>query len=93
VTIDHEIEKNQRPTDPDLMFSLTCRQCDAGQHITCYEEAVLEGWMEIHEAEEDWRTSDMLGNYMGLCPDCRAEEELEQEQRRQKAQVQQTGSC
>ncbi len=53
-------------------FSLTCVMCDAGGDIDTPEQAIEEGWTEIVEA-----TDLAMANYMGLCPICRKEEELE----------------
>lgn len=71
--IDKEIDKNYRRTNPDLPFSLSCHACDAGTEIMSFEQAVLEGWTGIEEEVDG-----LSYNHVGLCPECRAEEEVEQ---------------
>jgi len=46
-------------------FSLTCTECDAGENVDTFQQAKLEGWLEL------MHTGD-LGNawFMGLCPQC-----------------------
>lgn len=48
------------------VFSLTCRDCDAGEEIESEEQAIEQGWIRI-EAAFDLP----MANYCGLCPDCR----------------------
>lgn len=49
-------------------FSLSCGECDAGQGIASYADAVAAGWTEICVDE------DGLGwNFLGTCPECRRE--------------------
>jgi hypothetical protein len=58
---------------PDVPFSLTCEQCDAGMEIGSYEEAVAAGWTDIEYAPDY-----LMANFVGLCPGCGlAEQEKE----------------
>lgn len=52
------------------LFSLVCRECDAGQGLTSEEEAIAEGWNEIEMA-----LALPQANFCGLCPDCRARQD------------------
>lgn len=56
---------------PDVIFSLVCETCDAGTGIETYEQAVKEGWTDITYAPDL-----PMANFVGLCPQCRHEEEL-----------------
>lgn len=51
-------------------FSLVCEECDAGLEIRNYEQAVTAGWTNIVFAPDL-----PMANFVGLCPDCRREEE------------------
>ncbi len=58
-----------RRTDRQLAepaFSLTCRECDAGEDVETEEQAIALGWTEIEPAFDLPQA-----NYCGLCPDCR----------------------
>jgi len=50
-------------------FTLSCETCDAGMDIDTPEQALAEGWIEIDE-DFDGRS----WNYLGLCPECQAED-------------------
>ncbi len=54
----------------DVPFSLTCARCDAGTEIGTHEEAVAQAWSEITYAPDL-----PMANFVGLCPECRHEEE------------------
>jgi hypothetical protein len=54
----------------DVPFSLVCEQCDAGMEIGSFSEALAAGWTDVRPAPDL-----PSANYLGLCPDCRAEEE------------------
>jgi hypothetical protein len=54
----------------DVPFSLVCEQCDGGMEIQSFEQAVAAGWMFIRLAPDLPSAS-----FLGLCPDCRREEE------------------
>jgi hypothetical protein len=58
------------PIPRDVPFSLTCQQCDAGMEIETYEEALAQGWLDITNAPDL-----PMANFLGLCPECRREEE------------------
>lgn len=47
-------------------FSIVCAECDAGQEISSYEQALAAGWTSI-EYDPDLPQA----NYIGVCPDCR----------------------
>ncbi|MEZ6063574.1 MAG: hypothetical protein R3C19_24760 [Planctomycetaceae bacterium] len=52
--------------------SLTCSDCDDGQHIASLTEAIDAGWTEIRPV------SNLLeATHLGLCPDCRREQDYE----------------
>lgn len=54
----------------DVHFSLVCELCDAGCGIDTHEEALALGWTNIiYEPDLP------MANFIGLCPDCRLEEE------------------
>lgn len=55
---------------PEPVFSLVCRECDAGMDIDTEEQATLEGWSGIEPAFDLPQA-----NYCGLCPDCQKEQE------------------
>jgi hypothetical protein len=55
---------------PDIAFSLTCERCDAGMDIDSYDQALAQGWTGI-----DYDPDGLAWNFVGLCPDCRREEE------------------
>ena len=61
----------------DVPFSLSCTECD-GDSPESYEEAVRDGWTQITYYPEGFSE-----NFLGLCPDCRREEEQKQDQLRQ----------
>lgn len=52
------------------VFSLCCTGCDAGGDIETPEQAIAQGWSDIDE-DFDGRS----WNYLGTCPDCRAEDD------------------
>lgn len=52
--------------------SLTCYECDAGEHIASLKQAVDEGWTEIVGDDDLTVTS-----HLGTCPTCRMEEDQE----------------
>lgn len=52
--------------DTTPAFSLTCRECDAGQGIASHDEARSEGWIEIEPSPELIEAS-----FCGLFPACR----------------------
>jgi hypothetical protein len=53
--------------DVDLtVFTLVCAECDAGDHISSYEQALAEGWTRISYAPDS-----PMANYVGMCPVCR----------------------
>ena len=58
------------PINENVPFSLVCVNCDAGSEIASIEEAVAEGWTGI-EFDPDLP----MANFVGLCPDCRREEQ------------------
>jgi hypothetical protein len=61
MTTDHDFD------DVDLtVFTLTCAECDAGDHITSYDQASAEGWTRVTYAPDL-----PMANYVGICPDCR----------------------
>lgn len=49
-------------------FTLVCADCDAGDEITSFDQALAEGWSRI-----DFAPDLPMANYVGLCPDCRTE--------------------
>ncbi|MEZ6129184.1 MAG: hypothetical protein R3C59_10920 [Planctomycetaceae bacterium] len=53
-------------------LSITCYDCDAGQHIASIEQALIEGWTEI-EADEKLRVT----SHLGICPECRRAQDRE----------------
>lgn len=53
-------------------FSLVCTDCDAGDPITSYDQALVEGWTDITYYPEL-----AMANYVGKCPDCAREEREE----------------
>jgi len=61
----------------DVPFSLSCTECDCDSPDS-YEEAIRDGWTEIVYYPEG-----SSENFLGLCPDCRREEEQKQDQLRQ----------
>jgi len=61
----------------DVPFSLSCTECDCDSPDS-YEDAVSDGWTEITFYPEGYSE-----NFLGLCPDCRREEEQKQAQIRQ----------
>ena len=61
----------------DVPFSLSCTECD-GDSPHSYNDAVKDGWTQIVYFPEG-----SSENFLGLCPDCRREEEQKQEQLRQ----------
>lgn len=55
-----------------ISFSLTCRECDAGDGFNTRREAIAAGWIDIgYHDGPSW-------NYLGHCPDCQVAE-VEQE--------------
>jgi hypothetical protein len=54
----------------DVVFSIVCQRCDADSHLTCHEQAIAEGWFWIAYAPDL-----PIANFVGLCPDCKREEE------------------
>ena len=50
--------------------SLTCYECDAGQHVTSLSQAVDEGWTEI-VGDKDLTVT----THLGTCPICRLQED------------------
>jgi hypothetical protein len=65
-----EITIMQEEIPADVVFSLVCEVCDAGSNITCHEQAIAEGWTDIIYAPDL-----PMANFVGLCPDCKREEE------------------
>ena len=61
----------------DVPFSLSWTECD-GDSPASYEDAVKDGWTQIVYFPEGCSE-----NFLGLCPDCRREEEQKQDQLRQ----------
>jgi hypothetical protein len=61
----------------DVPFSLSCTECDCDSPDT-YEDALSDGWTQIEYYPEG-----SSENFLGLCPDCRREEEQKQAQIRQ----------
>lgn len=55
---------------PDVVFSLVCALCDAGGDIETLDQALEEGWSDI-----SYEPDMPMANFLGLCPDCRREEE------------------
>jgi hypothetical protein len=55
-----------RQSEHGSPFTLVCAQCDAGDHITSYDQALTEGWTRIEFAPDL-----PMANYVGICPDCR----------------------
>lgn len=53
----------------EVQFSLVCETCDAGMEIESYEQAIAEQWTEIEHAPDLPQA-----NFIGLCPECRAEQ-------------------
>ncbi len=53
-------------------FSLTCRHCDAGMDMETPEQATAAGWTEIEDVADE---GFLEANYLGLCPDCKREED------------------
>ena len=53
----------------DVPFSLSCTECDCDSPDS-YEEALSDGWTQIEYYPEG-----SSENFLGLCPDCRREEE------------------
>lgn len=47
-------------------FTIACRLCGAGRHITLQSEAEREGWEHVQFTPEN-----QTANYVGLCPSCR----------------------
>lgn len=52
---------------PEQPFVLSCWVCDAGDGITCKEEALALGWVDIE------RDDGLSWNDIGACPECKAE--------------------
>jgi hypothetical protein len=52
-----------------LVFSLTCAHCDAGEGLQSQEDAINAGWIRITEAPEL-----PMANFVGICPSCKATE-------------------
>ena len=61
----------------DVPFSLSCTECDCDSPDS-YEAALSDGWTQIEYYPEG-----SSENFLGLCPDCRREEEQKQDQLRQ----------
>lgn len=61
----------------DVPFSLSCTECDCDSPDS-YEEALSDGWTQITYYPEGFSE-----NFLGVCPDCRREEEQKQDQLRQ----------
>ena len=59
----------------DVPFSLSCTECDCDSPDT-YEDAVRVGWTEITFYPEG-----SSENFLGLCPDCRREEQRQDQLR------------
>ena len=55
-----------RQSEDGSPFTIVCAQCDAGNHITSYDQALAEGWARIEFAPDL-----PMANYVGVCPDCR----------------------
>lgn len=53
---------------PAAAFSLTCRDCDAGENIETEQQAIAAGWIAIEPAFDL-----PMADYCGLCPDCQIE--------------------
>jgi hypothetical protein len=53
------------------VFSLVCEICDAGDDMLNEVDARAAGWTAIEHC-----TDLPMANYLGLCPDCRREQEL-----------------
>jgi hypothetical protein len=45
--------------------SISCIECDDGQHIGTRKQAERNGWTEIYEQDDCCETT-----HYGLCPDC-----------------------
>ena len=61
MTTDHDFD------DVDLtLFTLTCAECDDGDHITSFDQALVEGWTRNTYAPDL-----PMANYVGMCPRCR----------------------
>ena len=54
----------------EIVFSLTCASCDAGEGIATEREATEEGWTRIHQALDL-----SMANFVGVCPICRSMED------------------
>jgi hypothetical protein len=61
---------------PDVVFSLVCEECDAGSNVISHEQAIVEGWTDIVYAPDL-----PMANFLGLCPDCKREEEARESAR------------
>lgn len=55
---------------PEIVFSLTCASCDAGEGIATEREATEAGWTRIQQALDL-----PMANFVGVCPICRSMEE------------------
>lgn len=63
---------NHEHDDIDLtVFSLVCENCDAGDDMLNEVDARTAGWTRIEYAPDL-----PMANYLGLCPECRREQEI-----------------
>lgn len=70
----------------DVPFSLSCTECDCDSPET-YEDAVSDGWTQIEYFPEG-----SSENFLGLCPDCRRQEEANREKLREAFESQEQDS-
>jgi uncharacterized protein YlaI len=49
----------------DAVFTLVCRECDAGMDIESEQEAYAAGWTDI-----EYSPDLPMANFAGLCPEC-----------------------
>ena len=75
--VDHVLEELLKPAcAPNAIRtrfqSITCYECDAGQHLASIRQAVDEGWTEIIGGEDLTVTS-----HLGTCPICRIRQDQE----------------
>ena len=64
---------SQRSDSAAVPFSLVCSECDAGTNIVSHDQAIAEGWTEI-----DYAPDLPMANFIGLCPECGREEDLDE---------------
>ena len=56
------------PLWPEIPFSLACMNCDTGDQVFSYDQAITGGWSDI-----SYEPDLPMANYLGLCPLCREE--------------------